>query len=175
MANAENSSDRLQAVNSSELNTTRQQPDITGWEIFDAAGYYIGDVDSLIFDRDSLKIRYIVTDLDDLERAYSHPEVVEQKQVLIPIGLVTLNEDEVILTEEVANSIGLLPLYEGGIITPAYEIQIRDILTGNLQNMESSITYEKHPDNFYEHQHFSENGYKAYQTGRDGLDEGQVI
>jgi hypothetical protein len=175
MANAENTSDRLQAVNSSEIIDSCQQPDITGWEIFDAAGYYIGDVGSLILDRDSLKVRYIVTDLDDLERAYSHPEEVEQKQVLIPIGLVTLNDDEVILTEEIASSIGLLPLYEGGAITPAYEIQIRDILTGNLQNKENDITYEKHPDNFYEHQHFSENGYKAYRTGRDGLDKGQII
>jgi hypothetical protein len=175
MANAENTSDRLQAVNSSEIKDSRQQPDITGWEIFDAAGYYIGDVGSLIFDRHTLKIRYIVTDLDDLERAYSHPDEVEQKQVLIPIGLVTLNDDEVILTEEVANSVGLLPLYEGGAITPAYEIQIRNILTGNLQNKEKEIIYEKHPDNFYEHQHFSENGLKAYKNGRDGLDNGQII
>lgn len=160
----ENKSNRLQELKGSDFEIAAHQPDIIGWEIFDAAGYYIGDVEDLIFDNQSLKVRYIVTDLDDLERPgiTSSSDSKKDKKVLLPIGLVTLHEtdDEVILKEEIAANIVFLPPYEKGMISPAHEVQIRDVLTGNIASNITEVPYEQHPDGFYDHNHFDDNGYR---------------
>lgn len=155
MAYEENKSDRLEELSGSDFEIADHQPDITGWEIFDAAGDYIGDVNDLIFDRASLKVRYIVAGIDD------EADADRDRKVLVPIGLVTLDEheDEVILTTALSANIGFLPVYEKGLITPAHEVQIRDVLTGNLASNIPLTAYEQHPDDFYDHQHFDDKGY----------------
>ena len=170
MGSEENKYDRLQELSGSDFEIADHQPDIKGWEILDSEGDYIGDVKDLIFDKESFKVRYIVTDLDGYE-------LEEEKQVLIPIGLVTLHEkeDEVLLTQAISANLPLLPAYVEGNITPAQELQIRDVLTGTAEHVVEVMNYEQHQDDFYNHSHFDDNGYKRYNTGKDGLDKGEII
>jgi len=154
MAYEENRNDRLEELSGSSFEIAENQPDITDWEIFDASGDYIGDVEDLIFDKESYKVRYIITELDE-----RNTDV--ERLVLIPIGLVTLheNEDEVILTASVTANLAFLPTYEKGQLTPAHELQIRDVLSGNITGNISGAGYEQHPENFYDHTHFDDKGY----------------
>jgi len=170
MAYEENRNDRLEELSGSSFEIAENQPDITDWEIFDASGDYIGDVEDLIFDCESYKVRYIVTDLDE-------PDTDNDRLVLIPIGLVTLqeNEQEVILTAAVAANVGFLPTYKKGQITPAHELQIRDVLTGNIAGNIAGRAYEQHPEDFYTHSHFDDKGYVKNPPGKDGLEPGQII
>lgn len=171
MALEENKDNHLQELSGSDFEIADQQTDITGWEIFDADGDYIGDVKDLLFDQESYKVRYIIADYEeDLDADRS-------RLILIPIGLVTLHEsdDEVILTSAIAVNIPFLPTYEKGKLRPAQEVEIRDVLTNNLANLEVNSSYEQHPDGFYDHSHFDDTGYKKYRTGRDGLDGGEII
>lgn len=171
MAIEENRNEQLQELSNSNFEIAEYQPDIKTWEIFDVNGDYIGDVNDLIFDRDTVKVRYIITDIE----SWSDPK--ENRQVLIPIGLVSLQEkdEEVILTEAVSANIRFLPSYEKGSITPAQEVQIREVLTGNLAGNVSDLVYEKHPENFYEHNHFNDQAYILYRTGVDGLEKGEIM
>lgn len=171
MALEEKKYDRLHELSGSDFEIADQRPDITGWEIFDANGDYIGDVKDLIFDRESYKVRYIIADYEeDLDADKS-------RLILLPIGLVTLHEsdDEVILTEAIGANIPFLPSYEKGNITPALEAEIRDVLTNDHLNTIEESSYERHPEGFYDHSHFDDSGYKKYRTGRDGLNEGEII
>ena len=171
MATEEKRNEQLQELSNSNFEIPEYQPDIKTWEIFDVNGDYVGDVKDLIFDRESLKVRYIITDIE----SWSDPS--ENRQVLIPIGLASLQEkdQEVILTEAVSANIRFLPDYEKGHITPAQEVEIREVLTGNLAGSTSDLAYENHPANFYEHDHFNDQCYRLYRTGKDGLEKGEIM
>ena len=150
----ENTSKRLQELRGSDFEIADHQPDITGWEIFDSAGDYIGDVEDLIFDIESRKVRYLITDLDGYE-------LEEKKYVLIPIGLVTLHDtdDEVLLTEAIAAHLPSLPAYVQGEITPGQELQIREILVGTAEHVVAVMNELQEEDDFYNHRHFIDRGY----------------
>jgi sporulation protein YlmC with PRC-barrel domain len=167
----ENINKRLQELDGSDFEISDQQPDITGWEIYDSLGDYIGDVDDLVFDNESLKVRYIITKLEGYE-------LEEEKRVLIPIGLVTLKEDkdEVLLTEAISSKLPFLPDYESGKITPLEELQIRDVLTGTAEHVVEVMNYKHNPaDDFYNHTHFDDTGYQRNPPGKDGLPPGEII
>lgn len=171
MASEENEFNRLEELGSSDFEISDNQPDITGWEIFDSADDYIGDVADLIFDNVSLKVRYIVTKLEGYD-------MEEDKTVLIPIGLVTLKEeeDEVLLTEAISSKLPYLPAYTGENITPTEELQIRDVLTGTAEHVVAVMNYKHTPeDDFYNHTHFDDTGYIRNPPGKDGHDKGEII
>jgi sporulation protein YlmC with PRC-barrel domain len=170
MAYEENRNDRLEELSGSNFEIAENQPDITDWEIFDASGDYIGDVEDLIFDSESYKVRYIIT-------ALSEQNTEVDRLVLLPIGLVTLQEkeEEVILSEAVSANLGFLPTYQQGQITPAHELQIRDVLTGNIAGNVSGTAYDRHPDDFYTHHHFDDKGYARKPKLKDGEEPGQII
>jgi len=161
---------RLEELSGSDFEIADHQPDITGWEIFDSAGDYIGDVDDLIFDKESLKIRYIITSLEGYE-------LDQEKQVLIPIGIVTLkeDEDEILLTEAISAKLPLLPSYDNQRITPEDELQIRNVLTGTAENVVSAMISSHHKDEFYDHSHFIDKGYTRNPAGKDGHDKGEIM
>lgn len=163
MALNENVYNRLEELGDSDFEIAEHQPDITGWEIIDSVGEYIGDVDDLIFNRASRKVRYIVTSLND----GADPD---SRKVLIPIGLVTLHEkdDEVIINTAVSDNLGLLPAYEKGKITPAQELQVRNILSDTEFIEDDTIIYEDHPEDFYTHEHFDDKGFLHRSSTRSG-------
>ena len=170
MSVEENKYKRLEELSGSDFEIADYQPDITGWEIFDSAGDYIGDVDDLIFDKESYKVRYLVTNLEGFD-------LDEEKQVLIPIGLVTLkeDEDEVLLTEAISSKLALLPKYDNQRITPSDELRIRNVLIGSAEHVVDVMNEEAHKDDFYSHSHFNDRGYTRNPPGKDGHDRGQII
>lgn len=63
----ENTNKRLQELGGSDFEIAEDQPDIRGWDVKDENGKKIGEVDELIFDEQSRKVRYIVLDLEEIE------------------------------------------------------------------------------------------------------------
>ena len=148
----------LEELSRSDFQVADHQPDINGWEIVDSLGNQIGEVEDLIFDSNAKKVRYIVASLDlDYEM---ETEDVDDRLVLIPIGVVDLDEDndEVIVPEVSAIFLSTLPLYTPGkIISPAEELAVRYAFLGEASLPDAdSVVYEDHPDDFYSHNHFDE-------------------
>ncbi|MXV16665.1 PRC-barrel domain-containing protein [Hufsiella ginkgonis] len=141
---------RLEELGGSDFEIKDGQPDVRGWEVKDETGMKIGDVEDLLFDPSSRKVRYLVVDTDesDLER----PD--DNNLVLIPIGLAELHEseDEVILPGILPEQLVALPPYEAGNVTPVFEAQTRSILIGAAVG----DTLAHIDDDFYSHTHFDE-------------------
>jgi sporulation protein YlmC with PRC-barrel domain len=147
----------LQELSRSDFEIADHQPDINGWELIDAEGNEIGEVIDLIFDLEESKVRYIVADIEDLNDHKSG-------YVLIPIGIVTLDEDEeeVIVPQDQVAAIYTLPAFESGkTISPVEELAIRYAFLGSKSLPHAdSVVYETHPDDFYTHEHFRDEHFK---------------
>lgn len=79
-----NQSSHLVELNGSDFEIRDGEPNIEGWDVKNEHGQKIGEVDDMLFDTSSLKVRYLIVDLDgnDLN--------VDDKKVLIPIGVAEL-------------------------------------------------------------------------------------
>jgi|SRR5690606_8826696 len=155
MAINENDNDynRLEELGGSDFEIAEGQPNIKGWKVKNAAGVTCGEVDELIFNPASRKVRYMVLDLDNNEFN------LNSKKVLVPIGLATLheNDDEVYLGGITTDQLQGLPEYVEGQITPASELRLRNLLTGTgSSGIADSGDYTLHEEGFYEHDHFDE-------------------
>ena len=152
MATTDNSGKRLQRLKHSNYEIADGEPDIRGWDVKDSAGKTIGEVDELIFDVQSLKVRYMVVDLghNDLD--------LDKRDVLIPIGLGELHksDDDVIVPGVTANQLAMLPTYQDDV-TSSDETAIRDIFAGigGAGIGAAALTTGSESD-FYAHQHFNE-------------------
>jgi len=51
---------RLQELGGSDYKIAEGEDNIKGWDVKDAQDHNLGDVDELIFDMESLKVRYLV-------------------------------------------------------------------------------------------------------------------
>ena len=91
MAQNENITDsnRLEELGGSNYEIVDGESNIKGWEVKNAMGKKIGEVDELLFNPQSRSVRYLVVDLDDNEL-----ELDEDRKVLIPIGLAELHGEE---------------------------------------------------------------------------------
>ncbi|RFZ84277.1 PRC-barrel domain containing protein [Mucilaginibacter terrenus] len=89
----------LQELSDSDFEIVDGEPDITGWEVINEQGEKIGDVDDLLFDPESRKVRYLVVDLEDNEL-----DLDTDKKVLIPIGVADLHQDDDDEVSDVDNS-----------------------------------------------------------------------
>lgn len=147
----------LEELSRSDFEISDDQPDIMGWEVVDSEGTEIGEVHDLIFDRQEGKVRYIVADMDTDQENHTG-------YVLIPIGIVTLDddEDEVIVPQQHTAALYTLPPYEKGkTISPVEELAIRYAFlgAGSLPNA-NAVVYESHPEDFYTHDHFSDEHFR---------------
>ena len=141
-----NQPDRLASLSESDYEIADGQPDILGWDIEDSDGVKIGEVDDVLYDPQTNKVRYIVLDTEnnDLE--------LEEGHVLIPIGVAELQEDDdtVLVPDITFEQLTSLPLYERGReITPEIEAEIRNVFI----KPDTVIVTE---NNFYDHEHFNE-------------------
>src|SRR3954454_24394144 len=128
MARNENASTRLRHLKGSDFEVADGQPDIRGWDVKDINGKTIGEVDDLIFDERTLKVRYMVVDLDDNDF-----DIDDDHDVLIPIGYGEIPEkdDVIIIPNVTADQLSALPVYDQGkLITPEDEYRIRNVLPG---------------------------------------------
>lgn len=85
MALEENKYDHLEELGGSDYEIVDGEPNIKGWDVKNASGQLIGEVDELLFDPQSRKVRYLVVDLDGNKLG-----IDEDKKVLIPIGIAEL-------------------------------------------------------------------------------------
>lgn len=79
---------RLVELTGSDYEIVDGEPDIRGWEVKDPQGKRIGDVDEVLFDEVSQRVRYIVIEVD-----YDNYSAGLQKQILIPIGIAEFSKE----------------------------------------------------------------------------------
>jgi sporulation protein YlmC with PRC-barrel domain len=158
MLNQENEqySNHLQELGGSDYEIVDGEPNIKGWDVKDTAGQTIGQVDELLFDPESRKVRYLVVDFDN-EFLTSD----DNRKTLVPIGIATLKDDdeEVILPNINAASLKELPAYEKGTLTPEHESTIRRVFEGGSTPLETAADNEYNKESFYTHEHFNEDNF----------------
>ena len=149
----------LQELSNSDFQIVDGEPNITGWEVKNETGTYIGEVEELLFDPQTRAVRYIVIDLED------NLLNLENKKVMIPLGIAHLHtsDDEVVLPSLHIDQFNALPHYDKANIGPEMEVQIRNIIGSPAAlRIEETIT-EFDQDAFYTHHHFDKG--KFYQRG----------
>ncbi|MBD1365104.1 PRC-barrel domain-containing protein [Mucilaginibacter sp. ZT4R22] len=149
----------LKALSDSDYQIVDGEPDITGWDVLDLSGNKFGEVDDLLFDPESRAVRYLVVELKA-----NGDDIVDDRNVLIPIGVAELHtdDDDVIVPNVSAQQLYTLPVYEPGVLTPENEVAIRNIFDGG-----SAVPYEA--TGFYEHDHFNED--RFYGSGTIATEE----
>jgi sporulation protein YlmC with PRC-barrel domain len=152
---------RLVELSTSDFEISDDQPDIIGWLIVDSYGDEVGEVEDVIFDIETKKVRYIVSSIDLDEDG-------DERWVLIPIGVVSFDEaeDEVVIPEEDVVFLNTLPVYEPGtVISPAEELAIRYAFLGkDGLTAENTEPYAAHPEDFYTHKHFNDDKFRRGNT-----------
>ncbi|RZK62280.1 MAG: PRC-barrel domain containing protein [Pedobacter sp.] len=166
--NESNRTTYLEELSKSNFEIADHQPDITGWEIVDSLGNELGEVEDLIFDSREQKVRYIVASLD-LNNLDNAEDEQDSRLVLIPIGILELDEDddEVVIPNASAALLATVPEFEPGkTISPAEELAIRYAFLGqeSLPNADA-VVYESHAEDFYNHGHFDDAGLTRRITG----------
>ncbi len=153
MALKDDNTSRLTELGGSDFEIVDGEPNIKGWDVKDTSGKQIGEVDELIFDRETYKVLYLVVDLGDNDF-----DLEEDKKVLVPIGLAELHEkdDEVILSGVTAAQLSALPAYEKGNITPETESIIRTIFAGGAVGAAAIATDQTNQQDFYQHENFND-------------------
>lgn len=87
----ENKYDHLVELGGSDYEIVDGEPNIKGWDVKNELGQQIGEVDELLFNPDSRKVRYLVVDLDGNELG-----IEDDKKILVPIGIADLYDDGLI-------------------------------------------------------------------------------
>ncbi len=155
-----NSNNQLQELSGSDYEIAEGQPDIRGWDVKDRQGKSVGEVEELIFDPQSLKVRYLVLDLGDTGVLDTN-----DNDVLVPIGVAELHEsnDDVILSNLDASQLSSLPRYKKGMLTRDYEDTVRNSFAGIGTG---AALAGATGDNYYNHDFYNEdNFYRNRQAG----------
>jgi hypothetical protein len=83
MAFEENTYNHLEELGGSDFEMVGGEPDIIGWDVKTEEGQKIGEIDDLLFNPQSRKVRYLVVDSNKLH-------LDKGRKVLIPIGIADL-------------------------------------------------------------------------------------
>lgn len=124
-----------------------EEAEITGWTVVFDSGEVVGEVEELLFNPLSGKVRYLVLDLDDA------CVTVKCEKALIPIGLAEIHaaEDIVVLKGVGYGHLERLPAYAYQQVDDEMEIAIR-LVFGPTTHEEFA---EPITDGFYEQDHFN--------------------
>jgi sporulation protein YlmC with PRC-barrel domain len=143
----------LEELSKSIYQLTDGEADIKGWPVRNEAGDPIGKVRDLLFDPEQNAVRYIILDPTDMG------EDLEEKAVLIPIGLADLGEDkkEVILPDIHRDQFRAMPRYIIGEVTPQMEDEIRSIIGSPAALRMEEETVEIDRANFSRQHNFDKN------------------
>jgi stress response protein YsnF len=180
MATENSRNRRLQELSDSDYEIAEGQPDIRGWDVKDASGRRIGEVDDLIFDTQSQKVRYMVVDLDDNELD------LDDREVLVPIGLAQLHDDDddVILNNVTADQLRALPEYDDDNLDSSdFESGIRRVFGGAGGAVATGAaatgaaltgdTDTDHDTDFYNHEHFNDENLYRNRNSRQNVTSDQ--
>lgn len=145
---------RLEELSRSDFEIAEGQPDIKGWDVKNELGEVIGDVEELLFNPQTQKVRYLVVDTDanDLHLA--------ARKILIPIGVAELCEDDdyVVVPQVTAAHIETLPVYEKGGLSAEHEQHIRSTFSSlGAAGMGMGAIGSTPTEDFYEHEQFNTN------------------
>jgi hypothetical protein len=152
-------SKRLIELGGSDYEMADGQPDIRNWDVRNQQGQKIGEVDELIFEPQSRRVRYMVVDLDDNDLD------LNERKVLLPIGLAELHrdDDDVILPSVTSQQLNGLPEYHADHLDAEMERNICTALGRDTSNV--SLMGTQHQPEFYNHEHFNDtNLYKHRST-----------
>lgn len=103
------------------------EPDIRGWTVKTMDGIELGEVEDLLVDTGTMKVRYLEVEVDK-----DALDLREDRWVLIPVGAARLNDDEeVVMVSRKASDILSMPQYERGAFNPDYAKKLADGYGGN--------------------------------------------
>lgn len=155
-----NNSNRLQELGGSDFEIADGQPDIRGWDVRDRNGNSIGEVEELIFDPQSLKVRYLVLDVED------NITDTDATDVLVPIGIAELhNSDDDVLLPIDASQISSLPKYDKSMLNREYEHSLRNAFAGLGVGAAGAAVAGNSDEDFYNHDYYNEdNLYRNRET-----------
>lgn len=153
---------RLQKLSGSDFEIMDGQPDIRGWDVKDENGKQIGEVEELIFDVQSRKVRYIVLDMDDNELD------LDDREVLVPIGIAQLHkdDDDVLLPGVTAEQLRSLPEYDEDRFDTDSEESVRNVFGG----LGAGAMAGGSDADFYNHEHFNEDNLYRKRQRNDSDD-----
>jgi uncharacterized protein (TIGR02271 family) len=157
---------RLEELGGSDFEIADGQPNIKGWDVKDENGQKIGEVDELLFDKQSLKVRYLIVDLE------GNVFDLDTRDVLVPIGIAQLHEkdDDVILPGVTAEHLRSLPDYDKDQLDGDFESKVRNTFAGaGLTGAAVAGSQLPGSDDFYSHDHFNEDN--LYRNRNRGTDE----
>ena len=158
---------QLKELKASGYEIAEGEPDIRGWDVQNKQGKTIGEVDELLFDEKSRRVRYLIVDLDN------NDATSKDRKVLIPIGLAVLHEkdDDVVLPTLDTEQLAMLPEYKKGNLDAATEQTIRNVLAGiGVSGVAAgALGNDTNSGDFYAHEHFNED--KLYQNRNTGTDQ----
>jgi len=161
---------RLHELRGSGYEMAEENPDIRGWKVRNVHGQIIGDVDELLFDAQSCKVRYLIVNLKGKSL-----NLISRK-ILVPTGLAELHEenDEVLLPNVNRGHLASLPGYKKGRLTKATERAIRNaIVNDGVVMIDDDPGAASNADDFYSHQHFDDD--RMYSRRRPKLENETTI
>ena len=168
-----NKSYHLQELGGSNYKIEEGQDNIKGWNVKDGQGNDLGDVDELLFDDQSLKVRYLILDVDK-----NKDLGLEDRKVLIPIGMAILDEkdDNVLLSNISVEQIRTMPDYDKDNLNEDYEFRNYSSLT----EIPSAATGTVLASDLYKNSHFNDdnlyrnrNSKKMNSTNEDNRDKNE--
>jgi len=150
-----NNNNRLHPLRGSDFEMADGQPNIRGWDVLDVTGQRIGEVDEIIFDIPSRKVRYIVLDLE------GNLMDLDARNVLIPIGLVELHEedDNLVLRNVTADHLRTLPEYRSDMLNDEIETSTRKVFDTSYAGVTAvggTAGVQGDWDTFYEHEYYND-------------------
>lgn len=162
----DNRPDRLHELNGSNFEIAKGQEDITGWDVLDAQRNKIGKVDDLVFDKESMKVRYIILQV----KKNKDIGLDERRKVLIPIGTAELDKDDdnVILPNMTVSQLNSIPEYNHNMLNRDMETKTFNTVTGGAAVAAGN--------DFYNHEVFNDrNLYKNRQNRTADTDNDSII
>jgi sporulation protein YlmC with PRC-barrel domain len=161
---------RLEELSGSDFEIADGQPDIKGWDVKNELGENIGDVEELLFNPQTRKVRYIIVDTDanDLR--------LEARKILIPIGAAEIHADDdyVVVPQVTVNHLEQLPHYEKGALTAEHEQHIRTTFSSlGAAGMGMGAIGSTPTEDFYEHEQFNAN--RFYDRRRQETDPKKLL
>lgn len=141
----------LKELHSSDFEIRDGEPDIRGWKVKNNLNKVIGKVIELLFDTESLRIRYIILDLE------GKPLNLLSRDVIIPIGLAVLDKEDkqVLLPEVTVGHLASLPEYKKGNLTIATEREVRKVFAP-VEGVAFEDPDYFDPKEFYNNKYFNE-------------------
>lgn len=141
----------LKELHSSGFEIRDGEPDIRGWKVKNNLNTEIGKVNELLFDTESLRVRYLILDLE------GKPLNLISRDVIIPIGLAILDkkDKQVLLPEVTVGHLASLPAYKKGNLTLATEREVRNVFAP-VEGVEYHDPDYFDPKEFYNNKYFDE-------------------